>query len=470
MTALAEVGSLVVERCSFETCILPSLALVTRALRVLGDENDIPANTISVIEFPQLVTIGTDLFIDHQSSLDQCNFPVLTSLAASPSPGPGTNAITNNPELVSLLMPLVTPPQGSSAQFPLTIRDNRLNDCEIADNCKCEINGCVQSNSCGSLCVQDNCPFASFAGDICIAELCNGGGSVQLGPTTFERCAAIAGNLVLDRGDAEDKVDWNVEDHLPDLLIILGNLNVLRNTNLSSFTMGQLQPDKRNGITVSGDVDILSNSGMTSLNLDKIRTVDGSVYLNDNTVGEVTTEEGISFSWSGLNVANEIHVRRSSFQTIVLPSLQQVDSVFIVGSINVDMNTIASVSMPVIETFSNTFQIIGETSLVNIAMPELMTMSAQAGSEISGNTNLQTIVMPKLEPIPGSPRFPFAFSGNNDENQQGSGPVVCDISGCALNNVCGTTCEATCPFTNISSVAPQLCNDLFRLDGKHIAK
>ncbi len=201
MAALAEVGSLVVEHCSFETFILPSLALVARALRVLGDENDIPANTISAMQFPQLVTIGTDLFIDHQSSLDVCSFPALTSLAAaSSSPGPGTNAITNNPELVSLSMPLVAPPQGGgSTQFPLTIRDNRLNDCEIADQCTCAINGCVQTNSCGNLCDQGNCPFASFGGDICVAEFCSGGGSVLLGPTTFERCVAVAQNLVLGK-------------------------------------------------------------------------------------------------------------------------------------------------------------------------------------------------------------------------------------------------------------------------------
>jgi hypothetical protein len=114
--------------------------------------------------------------------------------------------------------------------------------------------------------------------------------------------------------------------------------------------------------------------------------------------------------------------------------------------------------MPAIQTISNTFQIIGETSLVNIAMPELVTMSVIVGNEISGNTNLQTIAMPKLLPIPSSPGFPFIFSGNNDENQPGSGPEVCDISGCAPNNLCGGTCEAACPFTDISSVAPQLCN------------
>jgi hypothetical protein len=235
--------------------------------------------------------------------------------------------------------------------------------------------------------------------------------------------------------------------------------------------MGPLQADKRNGITVGGDVEIFGNSGMTRLNLDKIRTVDGTVVLNDLTVGEVTTEEGIDFSWSGLVVANDISVERSSFQTIVLPSLQQVDGVFrIFGSPNVDINTIASISMPVIRNISNTFQIIGETSLVNIAMPELVTMNALAGSEISGNINLETIVMPKLEPEPGCSRFPFGFSGNNDESQEGSGPRVCDISGCAPNNLCGGTCEATCPFTDTSSFAPQLCKDLFRMDGQHIAK
>ncbi len=266
--------------------------------------------------------------------------------------------------------------------------------------------------------------------------------SIDIQPgSSLETCIAVTGNVEVDLGVLEgDLRNFDLSDYLPNLILISGNLNVRNNQNLNTFTLGKLRSDGV-GLSVGGSVEIVGNTGLVSVNLDKLRSVTQELLLQRN--GALVIDDVYSLSAVNLVQAGNIIVFGGALDSFVLPELTTITGqLTIVGDPNSDsLNSMTQIALPKLETVYTGLQIANEPSLEEISMPALTYAGVTIGNSnfIGNNPKLERLLMPAIATNSPGGAFPIQV-------QENPNLTFCNVAGCAPNNQCGQTCTGECPF------------------------
>ncbi len=420
---------------AFERFFMPRLESVTGVLRIMGDLNAGSLNSITQINLPELRSIRTGLWIVEEPWLQVISMPKLTNLSFSENT---LGYITDNYELQQIFLQGLTidPPGGA---FPIVVANNlRLATCSVA--------GCAPNNQCRQPCTA-SCPYDSFpTNDICDDDIQICEGNIDVTPDTFLGCTVVTGSIHIT-GVVDGDVDLSL--FLPNLELIEMDLYI-GNNNMASFTLGPYSQDGSNSISILGSLIIRSNTGLSSMNLDRVRSVLRNVEIEDNQ-HRPGIQGGFPFSCAGLTDAFKFEVLTTSIALLSLPRLRSVDA-FVVGgsSTTPERNTMAAIETPLLQFITSNLEVYNETSLQSISMPALVNLcdigeGCTGTHGISGNPSLKSVSMPNVDAQGEAGQtvvFPLHFENNGD----GLMGILCTIAGC-VDGLCGSLCTEDCPFT-----------------------
>jgi hypothetical protein len=177
-----------------------------------------------------------------------------------------------------------------------------------------------------------------------------------------------------------------------------------------------------------GNIDIDNNPYLSTVNVNQITTITGTLNIAANYKNLVIT-------FDNLQSANNMTFRNVS--SVSMPSLYQVN-----GSLGFYSDTFQSFSAPNLTATGGALAFVDSPNLSNISMPKLIEVGA--GFLIANNTNLLSIDgFPKLQTIVGA--LDFAGTFNN-----ASLPALKDVRGGLNIQTSSTTFDCT-PFENDKS-------------------